>query len=167
MIGLTASPPTRPPARSEDGWSKQIEARRPDRIGHLLATATLACALSAGGWAAGRYIARPAPPAQGPAAISSRACGPTCRAAYQAIAEALPHDRDNYLARAILATPGFDYLQLTRALHVPTIARIRAQWRRYCQSRYAGDPRTSAICVRMIDSWRPIPFPAAPGWATS
>lgn len=60
----------------------------------------------------------------------SKSCGGSCVAAYRLVAEALPGDRSNSLARAILATPRFDYERLGRALEVPTALKIEAQWRR-------------------------------------
>jgi hypothetical protein len=65
----------------------------------------------------------------GPAAATRAApaleCGAACVSAYAAIATALPGDRANVLARAILDTPGFDYARLARALHVPTTRELR------------------------------------------
>ncbi|HEX6761957.1 MAG TPA: hypothetical protein VF094_04065 [Gaiellaceae bacterium] len=56
-------------------------------------------------------------------------CGVHCRAAYQAIARALPDDSSNTLVRAIVRTPGFGYPELSRALGVPTAGEILAEWR--------------------------------------
>jgi hypothetical protein len=129
--------------------------------------ATVAVASTSGHFFHPRTRAAATNPVATQTAAPETQCGRPCVAAYQAIAEALPHDRNNHLAHAILGAPGFDYLQLARALHVPTIARIRADWRRYCESRYPGNSRALAICVRMIDSSKPTPVPAAPGWASS
>lgn len=63
------------------------------------------------------------------AAPRQAACGLPCRAAYRAIARALPHDSTNAVARAIVRTPGFDYAELSRALGVPTAAEIVSRWR--------------------------------------
>ena len=56
-------------------------------------------------------------------------CSSGCRAAYAAIARALPHDRTNELARAIVHTQGFDFVALSRALDVPTSAQIMSRFR--------------------------------------
>ena len=138
------------------------------RMMRLVVTFTLAGALAASCWAAGRSTAHAATPGRAPTPPdSARSCARTCRAAYRAIAEALPEDRAGNLARAILRTPSFDYLELDHALHIPTTAQVRTQWHRFCRSRYPSDSRTQAICVQMIDSWKPMPLPASPVWATS
>jgi hypothetical protein len=77
-------------------------------------------------------------------------CASECRAAYTAIARALPQDRENTLARAILSTPHFDYLQLAKAMHVPTPAQVRRWWRHYCNSRFAADGRAALACFQLI-----------------
>lgn len=169
MTGSTSSLRAWEPTGSEDGASRAIEAHRPERTRLYLITVVLVAVLVVGGWAVGRATAtaHASTPGQAPTAVgSSRSCARTCTAAYRVIAEALPHDQ-GALARAILRTRDFDYLQLDHALHVPTIAQIRAQWRRYCRARYPGDPRDAAVCIRMIDSWTPSPFPPSPGWASS
>lgn len=133
------------------------------RASYVLILLALSTAV-AGGWLLGRYAPDGTGPRGASAPITSpRPCAQACTAAYRVIAEALPHDRDNDLARAMLGAPDFDYLELDRALHVPTIAQIHAQWRRYCRSRYPGDSRAAAVCLRMIDSWRPLPVPDAAG----
>lgn len=83
-----------------------------------------------------------------PAAAPS--CGPSCRAAYLVIARALPQDRAPQLARAIAATPGFDYGRLTRVLRIPTAAHLRAQWRRRCDALYPGDRAAASRCFALI-----------------
>jgi hypothetical protein len=65
-------------------------------------------------------------PAGATRAAPSRGCGAACVSAYAAIATALPGDHGNVLARAILGTPGFDYAQLSRALHLPTMRELQA-----------------------------------------
>jgi len=87
-------------------------------LGGLAASACLAA-----GTTAATSTSTPAP------AESSQPCTRICRSAYEAIAKALPRDRDNVLARAILGTRGCDYAELARALHVPTASEIEAQWR--------------------------------------
>jgi hypothetical protein len=90
----------------------------------VLATATVA-ALAAPAMlrneAAGAARAHPGAPGD--------RCSVHCRAAYQAIARALPEDSSNTLARAIVRTPGFGYAELSRALGVPTAGKILAEWR--------------------------------------
>jgi hypothetical protein len=95
-----------------------------------LAAALVIALAATGAWAAGRSSAGTARTGIHPQHTATRSCGPTCLRAYDAIAKALPGDRGNVLARAILSTPGFDYPQLSRALHVPTQAEILALWRR-------------------------------------
>jgi hypothetical protein len=76
-------------------------------------------------------------------------CGTSCYAAYAAIARALPGDRSNVLARAVLGTRGFDYAQLARALQVPSPAEIRRRWRRSCEARFS-DRAEVARCDALI-----------------
>lgn len=85
----------------------------------IAATAALAAPAFVRGDAAGAAGAQREP----------AACGTSCRAAYRAIAAALPHDQRNVLARAVVRTPGFDYAELSRALGVPTAAEIVGRWR--------------------------------------
>lgn len=73
--------------------------------------------------AAGSSAARPV--AAGP----PPACSSSCRAAYDAIAKALPRDRGNVLLKALLHTPGFDWTLLARSLHVPTARQIDEEFR--------------------------------------
>ena len=89
-------------------------------------------------------------PGSAPAASPRSACGTPCAAAYTAIARALPADGSEGLADAVLATPGFDYDRLSRALGIPTNARLRAQWRHQCDARFPDDPRNASVCFRMI-----------------
>jgi hypothetical protein len=90
------------------------------------------------------------------AAASSDAGGPSsmcngaCRAAYAAIARAFPHDTGNALAPAIVKTPGFSYRELERALHVPSGAQIRTEWRRECNARFPTSQAKAAWCFRLI-----------------
>jgi hypothetical protein len=77
-------------------------------------------------------------------------CSQACRAGYQAIARALPRDRANVVARAIVRTSGFSYPELSRALGVPTGAQIRARWRASCEARFPKNPATVATCDREI-----------------
>jgi hypothetical protein len=133
-----------------------------------LAATALAAALVASGWALAQTglgtAPRPQPQAPG---LSAPTCARTCKAAYSAIAAALPHERGELLARAIVTTPGFDYLQLARSLHIPTRAQIHAQWRRSCLERFPSSSQAATACIRMIDSWTPIPLPAPPSSAAS
>jgi hypothetical protein len=85
----------------------------------------------------------------GNAAAPAR-CGPTCVAAYAVIAKALPHDREHLLARTILATPGFDYGELTSALHIPTTTQVRAGWPRFCHSLIPHDGAARARCDELL-----------------
>jgi hypothetical protein len=128
----------------------------------LTIAATVALAVVAAATAANRLTAAgPHATADAPASSVARtACGPSCRSAYAAIARALPHDRANMLAHAILGTPGFDYLQLARALRIPTVAEIRAQWRRRCQARFPRDPGKARACYRLILGRPPVALPA-------
>jgi hypothetical protein len=133
-----------------------------------VAAAALAAALVASGWALARTplgAVDHRPPR--PPALAPPTCGRTCEAAYDAIASALPRERDDRLARAILATPGFDYLQLDHSLGVPTSAQIHARWRRSCLERFPARTRAAVACIRSIDSWTLIPPPAPPSWAAS
>jgi hypothetical protein len=129
----------------------------------LTIAATIALAAVAAATAATRLTAAgPHATADAPASSVARtACDPSCRTAYAAIARALPRDRGNVLAAAILATPGFDFLQLARALRIPTVAEIRAQWRRRCQARFPHDPRLARACYRLILGRPPVSLPAA------
>lgn len=161
MTPTTSSSDTSRPADTGDA-SSAPEARPSRRrwAGYVTILALLAAA--AGGLLFDRYAldgagGRHASAASGP----PRPCGQPCAAAYHAIAEALPNDRDNELARAMLHTPHFDYQELSRALHVPTIAEIRSQWRRYCHARFPDQPRVEEACVRRIDSWGPVLLPEA------
>lgn len=85
-----------------------------------------------------------------PSAARRQQCDLPCRAAYTAIARALPQDRENTLASAILSTPHFDYLQLTKAMHVPTLAQVRRRWRRYCNAHFPADRRAALACFELI-----------------
>jgi hypothetical protein len=85
-----------------------------------------------------------------PSTTPRQQCNLACRAAYTAIARALPHDRENTLARAILSTPQFDYLQLAKAMHVPTPAQVRRWWRRYCNAHFPADDRAALACFQLI-----------------
>ena len=89
-------------------------------------------------------------PGSVPAASPRSTCGTSCAAAYSAIARALPADGATGLAHALLATPGFDYGRLTRALHIPTAAQLRADWRRRCDARYPDDRASANACYRLI-----------------
>jgi hypothetical protein len=130
--------------------------------------AALAAVLVTGGWALGQThvgaLLRRPPVAPAPVPPT---CSRSCRAAYEAIAKALPRERGELLDRAILATPGFDYLQLDHWLRIPTSAQIHAQWRRSCRERFPSGSQAAAACIRSIDSWTPIPLPASPSWAAS
>lgn len=120
------------------------------RMRRLLLASTLAAVLAGAGWAAGRTSVAAAKPERAASATAASACGTPCQAAYEAIAKALPDDRGNSLARAILRTPGFDYPALSRALHIPTLAQIDAQWRRRCNTIFPDDRRLADACYRMI-----------------
>jgi hypothetical protein len=85
-----------------------------------------------------------------PSTTRRQQCNLPCRAAYAAIARALPHDRGNTLARSILSTPHFDYLQLANAMHVPTPAQIRRWWRRYCNARFPANDQASFACSELL-----------------
>jgi hypothetical protein len=85
-----------------------------------------------------------------PSATRPQQCALACRAAYTAIARALPQDRENTLARAILSTPHFDYLQLAKAMHVPTPAQVRRWWRRYCNAHFPASDRAALACFQLI-----------------
>ena len=133
-----------------------------------LTIAVVALALAAGAGVVGRSTAHAAGGAPGRAPmVVSRTCPRVCAAAYRAIADALQKDRDGDLARVIAHTPGFDYLELARALHVPTITQIRAQWRRYCRASLSVDSLALTICVQMIDSRQPASLSRLAGWASS
>jgi uncharacterized membrane protein len=105
--------------------------------------ASLLTAAVAAGFAFGRSSApsraRPVP-----------VCGTACSSAYRAIAATLPHDSSNTLARNILAADGFDYARLSRALHVPSGAQLRRQWRRRCRATFPADPERVSACYRLI-----------------
>jgi hypothetical protein len=91
------------------------------------------------------------PSTAGPAAPTPAAgCASSCRAAYDAIAKALPRDRENVLLSALLHTPGVDWRLLARSLHVPTARQIHAEWRRQCELRFPGDAVDAALCYRLI-----------------
>ena len=107
---------------------------------HMITIAAAAVVLAVS-WSVPAGATRPA---------TSPGCGATCLSAYAAIARALPRDHENVLARAILSTPGFDYGQLGRALHVPTTREIRASWRRRCNAHFAGHARAARACYRQI-----------------
>lgn len=81
---------------------------------------------------------------------ASRSCGESCQAAYRIVASALPGDRTNVLARAIVATPNFDYARLTRALRIPTVPEIKAQWRAWCNSTFPGSAELQRFCFQLI-----------------
>ncbi|HXH97752.1 MAG TPA: hypothetical protein VNH40_11130 [Gaiellaceae bacterium] len=85
-----------------------------------------------------------------PSTARRQQCTLPCRAAYAAIARALPQDRENTLARAILGTPHFDYPQLAKAMRIPTPAQIRRWWRRYCNAQFAADSRAAFACFQLI-----------------
>jgi hypothetical protein len=85
-----------------------------------------------------------------PAAAPGPTCGAPCAAAYSAIARALPADGGHRLADALLATPGFDYGRLARALGIPTNAQLRVQWRRRCGTLFSDDRRSANACYRLI-----------------
>ena len=89
-------------------------------------------------------------PGVAPAASAPAACGPSCLAAYRVIARALPQDRTEQLARAITATPGFDYGRLARLLRIPTTAQLRARWRRRCDALFPGDRTSADRCFALI-----------------
>jgi hypothetical protein len=93
------------------------------------------------------FVARPGAT---PAGVPVSTCGTPCTAAYSAIARALPADGTAGLARAVLATPGFDYGRLARTLGIPTNAQLRAQWRRRCDARFPDDRRSANACFRLI-----------------
>lgn len=164
---MTAAAPrshtSQPPGGGDSNIARVVPPSLRRRASYVLILLALSTA-AAGGWLLGRY----APDGAGrreasvPAA-SPRPCAQACTAAYRAIAEALPYDRDNELARAMLRTPHFDYVELDRALHVPTLAQIHVQWRRYCRARFPGRVRAVRICIRRIDSWRALPLPSAVG----
>jgi hypothetical protein len=84
----------------------------------------------------------------GRAALPAR-CGPTC-AAYRVIAEALPADRSGTLARAIVATPGFDYARLARSLRIPTTTDIRRGWPAFCRSRFPRGRDAAERCDGLL-----------------
>jgi len=81
---------------------------------------------------------------------ASESCGTGCQAAYRIVASALPADRTNVLARAILATPNFDYARLARALRIPTIPQIKAQWREWCNRTFPSSEALQRLCFRLI-----------------
>lgn len=85
-------------------------------------------------------------------------CRTACVAAYAVIARALPHDGSNFLARTILATPGFSYARLNNALGVPSPHDVEKQWRRFCRLAFTADKRAVRACYRAISA-KP---PAAP-----
>jgi hypothetical protein len=85
-----------------------------------------------------------------PSTTRQEQCNLPCRAAYAAMARALPQDRENTLARSILSTPHFDYLQLAKALHVPTPAQVRGWWRRYCNARFPTNGQASSACSELL-----------------
>jgi len=138
-------------------------------VPRLVVSGTLAVTFAGAGWALGRDafpagVSGSVTPAH---AASPRSCYRTCTAAYRAIAEVLPHDHDNRLARAIVHTPGFDYAKLSRLLRIPTVSHVRAQWRRNCLKRFPTYSQEAAACIRMIDSWTPLSLPTPPDWAES
>jgi hypothetical protein len=102
-------------------------------------------------------------PAGAPAASPRSACGTPCAAAYSAIARALPADGTEGLAHAVLATPGFDYDRLSRALEIPTNTQLRSQWRHECDARFPDDRRAANACFRLIlpSTYRYLDEPAA------
>jgi hypothetical protein len=102
-------------------------------------------------------------PVGAPAGAPTSTCGASCAAAYSAIARALPADRADGLARAVLATPGFDYGRLAHTLGIPTNAQLRAQWRRRCDARFPDDRRSANACFRLIlpSTYRHLDEPAA------
>lgn len=101
------------------------------------------------GVAACRVLERPARRRSLPL---SRDCGAACVAAYAVIARALPHDGDNDLAHAILATPGFSYARLDEALGVPSIHELEQQWRQFCRLAFTSDRRAVGACYRAISA---------------
>jgi len=129
----------------------------------LTIAAAVALAVVVAAVAASRLTAAGAlAPADDPAhAVRPATCGPSCRSAYAAIAQALPRDRGNVLASAILGTPGFDYLELARALQIPTLGEIHAHWRRHCHARFPHDPSRELACYRLILGRPPVELPAA------
>lgn len=89
-------------------------------------------------------------PGAAPAASEPPTCGPSCVAAYRVIARALPRDRTGGVARAITATPGFDYGRLARVLRIPTTTQLRAQWRRRCDALFPDDRASANRCFALI-----------------
>jgi hypothetical protein len=89
-------------------------------------------------------------PGAGTAPAATSSCGTSCRAAYRVIARALPQDHTAQLARAIAATPGFDYRRLARVLRIPTAVQLRAQWRRRCDGLYPDDRAAANRCFALI-----------------
>lgn len=81
---------------------------------------------------------------------ASPQCGSSCQAAYRVVAAALPDDRANVLAGAILSTANFDYARLTRVLRIPTVPEIKAQWRAWCDRTFPGSTELQRICYRLI-----------------
>ena len=109
--------------------------------------ATTACSLALlAGFGSGIALR----PASAPAVARASTCSARCAAAYSAIARALPADRTAGLADAVLATPGFDYGRLSRALGVPTNAQLRAKWRRRCDALFPDDRPGANDCYRLI-----------------
>ncbi len=95
-----------------------------------MALRTLLFAIALGAvLAAAAFVPRSGAKASSTRVARPPACAVACRAAYEAIARALPHDAGNVLARAIVRTPDFSYVDLARAMHVPTAAQIVARWR--------------------------------------
>lgn len=89
-------------------------------------------------------------PGAAPAASAPSTCGTSCTAAYRVIARALPQDPTARLARAIAATPGFDYGRLARTLRIPTTAQLHAQWRRRCDALHPDDRAAANRCYALI-----------------
>lgn len=108
-------------------------------LGRISLAAALAVAVGTGAAASSSHATTRAAP-----------CGPSCRAAYGAIARALPQDRENVLLSALLHTRGIDWTMLAVALHVPTARQIHARWMHECERRFPGDPGSTEACYLLI-----------------
>jgi hypothetical protein len=88
--------------------------------------------------------------ATGGTAAAPARCASSCAAAYTVIADALPRDRANVLARAIVGTPGFDYDELARALRVRTTTQVKARWPRFCRRLYPRNEFAAEACDELL-----------------
>ncbi len=88
--------------------------------------------------------------ATGANAAAPTRCSSSCVVAYAVIAEALPRDRTNMLARAIVATPGFNYMELSSALHIPTTRQVKARWPRFCRTLYPRNELAAEACDELL-----------------